>query len=358
MQDPAHETAPPKIEGEQTQKAAAVRPGYYGLRILPPLSAVVELAALALMIHAADVAWPALDVYNLQPSPYWLPVLLLTLHYGTASGTLAVIVAILAYFTFGTLPEQGVGENEFAYRLRILAQPILWIGAAVILGQFRMRQISVKQELTRRVEELLTQRDTLAAYAQGLRSRCDALERDIVARPSSEQASLLDALSKLETAAPQPAGATRTSPAVLAPVLASAFPGTVLSLFAYDGHDFRKVAAEGWQDKDNWLAALPGSHSLAKEILAKSRPNALNAADDAVLDGQGLAAVPVLDPATGDVSGMIKIERCQASVLQPGLIQQLDALAVLLAPALSASQRSATLARDTFGERERLKASG
>ena len=232
-------------------------------RSLPPLSAFAELAAIVAVLLAVDWIWPALDINNLQPSPYWLPVLLLTLHYGTASGTLAVIVAIIAYYAFVTLPEQGVGENEFAYRLRILSQPILWIATAVLLGQFRMVQISAKRELRRRVDELETQRETLAGYAQRLRTRCDVLERDIAARPVNTTAPLLSALNALAQSGHD------TFKIASATALAAALPGAAVSLFKTTGSGgLSRLSASGWPDAALWLTELDATHPLAVAILS------------------------------------------------------------------------------------------
>ncbi len=301
---------------------------YYGLQILPPLTAVIELVVMVAALLAIDWIWPALDINALQPNPYWLPVLLLTLQYGTASGTLAVIVAIAAYFSFVTLPEQGVGENEFAYRLRILAQPILWIAAAVLLGQFRMLQISAKRELRQRLGELETQRDTLADYANRLRGRCDVLERDIASRPFYAGIAVLDSLAALR--APSGDAASR-----IADCLAAAFPGAAISLFVREGSALRQSVTTGWPASATWARQLAGTHSLARGILvSRSSLSVLNAADELVLDHQGLAAVPVVDQRSGHVVGMVKLEFGDARLISAQCLTQLEVVATAIAPHL------------------------
>lgn len=340
---------PAKVDKAENAQEA----GYYGLRILPPFSAVAELAAIVTLLLIVDWIWPALDINNIQPSPYWLPVLMLTLQYGTASGTLAVVVAIIAYFSFVTLPEQGVGENEFAYRLRILSQPILWIATAVVLGQFRMVQIAAKRELRQRLAELKTQRDTLADYASRLRARCDALERDIAARPIHAGAPLLNAFAALgdaqesfaqETYAQESFARDSFIKAVEA-AFAHAFPAATLSLFARSDAGLTKLAATPWAADAKWSATLAPDHVLAKSITgAKSKLSVLHAADEEALAGQGLAAVPVIEPASGKVIGMIKLEFAGSRVLSADLLRQLDVLAAAVEPGLArhlASERTA-----------------
>lgn len=321
--------AGPFVKVEPAKTESEQQTVYYGLRILPSLSAVFELAAMVGLLLIVDWIWPGLDINNIQPSPYWVPVLMLTLQYGTASGTLAVIVAIIAYFSFVTLPEQGVGENEFAYRLRILSQPILWIATAVVLGQFRMVQIAAKRELLQRLGELKTQRDTLADYAGRLRVRCDALERDIAARPVHGGAPLLNALASLVDAKD---GFAKSVVAAFA----QAFPDASISLFVRTDAGLTKFASSPWPAGAAWAAMLGPDHALTKAITAsKSKPSVLDPTGEAVLSGQGLAAVPVIEPATGKVVGMIKVEAADARVLNGDLLAQLDVLAAAVEPALS-----------------------
>ena len=314
------------VTGAET--GADLPPAYYGLQILPPLTAVLELLAIVAILLLIDWMWPALDFNNLQPSPYWVPVLLLSLQYGTASGTLAVIVAIAVYFSLVTLPEQGVGENEFTYRLRILGQPILWIAAAVLLGQFRMVQISAKRELTRSLLELEAQRNTLADYATRLRTRCDALERDIASRPWNAGSGLLAALALLRP--PKEGGAT-----AIERCFATAFPGAAVALYLRQGSQLQKTVSSGWPADAPWAARYAADHPLHQAVAtAKARLCILDAADEAPLSGQGLAAVPVLDARSGRVLAMLKLELADARFVVPGLLDQLDELAAAIAPAL------------------------
>lgn len=304
-------------------------PQLHGLDVLPPLTAVFELAVIVALFLLIDLLWPTLDIHNLQPSVYWLPVLLLTLQYGTVSGSIAAVVAIAATFALSTMPEQGVGENEFTYRLRILAQPILWIGTAVLLGQFRMIQIAAKRELTERVTELESQGRTLADYATRLRGRCDALELEIVARRPGDGEGLLSALARLRSGIGSPQAAAEAC-------LAAVAPGGTASLYARTPAGLQRVLSAGWPGSAAWLEALPPGHPLHGAVIEERRSlSVLDAVDEGALAGQGLAAVPVIDPASGRVSGLIKVEMAPAQAVTPALIEALAFLAETVAPRMS-----------------------
>jgi polysaccharide biosynthesis protein PelD len=311
-----------------------------GLQILPPAAALIELAVMMLGLLFLEWSLPNLDIVNLQPSPYWIPVLLLSLQYGTPSGSLAAILAIAIYFTFGNFPEQGVGENEFTYRLRILVQPILWIAAAVLLGQFRMVQIATKQELTQRLVTLESQSQVLADYSTRLRHRCDVLERTIAGRPLMHGSSLLEAIAALPP--PGPACDPGTLSAAVGQCLAAAFPDATSSVFVRNGDKLDILARTGWSDDAAWHTSLAKGHPLYTACVETQRSlTVLEARHEPFLDHQGIAAVPIFaslrtqTSTNADVIGILKIERIDGKGLTAKLPLAMAALAANLAPNLA-----------------------
>ncbi len=302
-----------------------------GLQILPPIAALIELAVMVVGLLLLEWSFPALDIVNLQPSPYWIPVLLLSLQYGTPSGSLAAIFVIAIYFTIGSFPEQGVGENEFTYRLRILVQPILWIAAAVLLGQFRMVQITTKQELTQRLATLENEAQVLADYSTRLRSRCDVLERSIAGQSVTQGAPLLEALAGLQLAG---AGADGpTSRLALERCLEAAFPGASASVFWRHADQLELAASTGWAEGAPWKAIVAKGHPLYNASVEAQRAlTVLEAGHEPYLDHQGVAAVPIFEArlgkvAGGTVVGILKIEQIDAKSLTPKLPMAMAALA-------------------------------
>lgn len=311
-----------------------------GLQILPPVSALIELAVLVLGLLFIEWSFPNLDLVNLQPSPYWIPVLLLSLQYGTPSGSLAAILAIAIYFTFGNFPQQDVGENEFTYRLRILLQPILWIAAAVLLGQFRMVQIATKHQLTQRLATLEEEATVLADYSTRLRERCDVLERTLAGRSVTPGLPLLEALSTLPSAAGVSDGKQHRH--ALEQCLAAAFPNAASSVFLRKGKQLELVARSGWPADARWQLELDQDHAIYAACIDGQRTlTVLEAGQERVLNHQGIAVVPIigrqrassLSPA--QVLGILKIERIDARNLTPNLPRAMAALAANIASSLA-----------------------
>lgn len=295
-----------------------------GLPVLPPRSALIELVVIVLAIAGVDWLLPNQDLSDIGPNPYWLPVLLMSLQYGTVSGLLAAGVGIAMTMLPG-VPEQGVGENHFAYLLRIWAQPILWIAVAVLLGQFRIRQIAAKRELMRQVQELSAQRQALADYSTNLRIRCEAVEREIAGRSEPAAQELLAAVAHLA----HPGGELG---AALARVVGLAAPGAEASVYLVDGAWLRKVADSGWRGDQTRAEELTAVHPLYRAVIERGESvSVLVPAHDALLSGEGLAAVPIRIGDGGPASGMLKLDAAPAGAVSAATLDALAAIALAVA---------------------------
>jgi polysaccharide biosynthesis protein PelD len=314
------------------------------LPVLPPAAALVEIAVLFGLI--VGLAWyTGQDLADLHPHPFWIPVLLLSLQYGTVSGLLAAGIAT-AFTAFGQQPEQGVGETYFVYFLRVWIETILWISAAVLLGQFRMRQIAEKIELVRQVEELAGQRTALADYSTQLRVRCQGLERRMAGKQEPDALLMLQSLGRARLADSTNIGATFSN------VMTTVLPGCRAALFLLDGNRLA-VALETTVARDTASADAPRKatakvlepgHPLYQAVVANGQGvTILTAAGEAALAGEGLTAVPVWAepwsadavPHVGGVIGILKIETMDASLLGPSVTGVLDAVAAVLAAPLT-----------------------
>lgn len=299
--------------------------------VLPPVSALIEVSVMFAAIVGLDWLLPGIDVTTVQPHPFWLPVLVLSLQYGTVSGLVAAAIAVLLNTLLG-FPEQDIGENHFAYLARVWTQPILWISAAVVLGQFRMRQIERKRDLIRRVDELTGQRIALADYARSLRDRCDALERQLAGRIEPSAVTVLARLAAVDEATSEPIGER------LARAVDAAFPGAAASLHIVKDGSSREIAAVG---RAAGAATPPApSATLASAVLSERRSvSVLDAAGEHLLAGAGVVAVPVTLPAgptaTPTPLAILRLERLEPEQLTDAALPAARMLAQSLAPALA-----------------------
>jgi hypothetical protein len=301
-----------------------------GLPVLPPGIALVELLVLLVVPILLEWLLPNFpDLTQIQPHPYWLPILLLSLQYGTVSGFLAAIVAIIGAWLIGW-PEQDIGENHFQYLVRIWTLPVLWIGTALILGQFRMRQIMQKIELQRQVEKLEHERTTLGDYAKRMRRRCDELERSMTARATPDAVRLVDALAALRS--------TKVSniETTFRQCMHALLPEGQASLFVADGDGLTLVASFGWPRNARFARRLETSAPLTRAVLGDMRAvSSLHPGDELVLAGEGLIAVPAMLPGRSAIVGMLKAEDLDPGNFIPATVGRLEVLAAAFAEVLA-----------------------
>lgn len=296
--------------------------------VLPPLGAVIELASLTALIMAVDWMFPSIGLNELEPSPYWLPVLLLSLQYGTVAGLLAAGVATAVYI-FNGFPEQAIGENLFTYLLRIWALPMLWVGASLILGQFRLRQIEVKQNLSRDLDQRRLEAQSLAGYSKDLEARCHILERQLAINTASDPAHVLDALAGLSATDVDVA-------AVFDQLCRTAFPRAQMSVFAATPFGFACVAKSNWANDAVWAQEFNATHAMARAVTGERRTlSVLMPGDEITLATQGLVVQPIIAADTARVVGFIKIEAAAPRLIDAGIGSRLSVIARFIAPALT-----------------------
>ena len=330
---------------ELAAEPAIERPG---LPVLPPATALLEILVLIVLPAALDYFWTGFpSLSETQPHFFWLPVLLLSLQYGTVSGLLAAGIAITLSALLGW-PDQEVGENHFNYLLRIWTQPVLWLTAALVLGQFRMRQIEQKQELARQVAALSSQRTAISDYATNLRARCEALEREIAGRRDPNVRVFLTSLSRLKAGGPDTAAA-------FSDCLTLAIGRCASSVYVRDADRFRLIASHG--TSLNRRDTLPADDPLYRLVAGEGRSlTVLTPGEEAMFAGDGLVAVPVHNPSDGSVIGMLKLDSADANEVNERTVECLAAISAEIAPLVMAGEFAGYAGRVTVSNQAALAA--
>ncbi|HEX2839980.1 hypothetical protein [Hyphomicrobium sp.] len=158
---------------------------------------IVGLFALLLAVeHLAPGRGP---LPTFSPHPYWVPVLLLSVRHGTAAGLAAALVGIALYWLHG-VPSRIPDEDYYVYALRVWHEPMLWLVAALILGEIRLGHIEERDTLAEMLQAAQRQRATIAAHWTQLADHIEVLERDIATASETSIDTLLASLSKLRSA--------------------------------------------------------------------------------------------------------------------------------------------------------------
>ena len=305
--------------------------------VLPPRFAIVEMLILATLVML-EYWWEGFpSLTRINPHPYWIAILLLSLQYGTVSGLIAASIAIIGTVLIG-MPEPDIEERYFNYLIRVWTQPVLWLLVALLLGAFRARQIEQRDELILQTENMRIRGGTLLDYATNLRTRCTMLERRTAMRETTRTDTLLTALARLRDAEPG------RWAAALATVLDAGFPHSRFSLYAVDGATARLVLAHSRSADVAAARVVPlpeiePNHPLLTTVVMNGRSACvIDPQHDAALRGVGVAAVPIFalaeQASVNRVIGLLKADMLPPNQIDASTTIRMSVVAAHLAPVL------------------------
>lgn len=281
---------------------------------------MAELTVLMVVLVAIDRTFAGGSAFvGVNPNPLWLPVLAMAVAYGSTAG-LAAAAAAIGYWLVADHPAIGLDEDPFRYMLARSLPPLLWVGAAVVVGELtslRLRRITRATERTWDLEGRLTMASD--AYVEARR-----FGRDLTARITADEAQVA---GTIEAATRVMAATDRL--AVAAPLARLVEADTQVS-------DFTLYLPVG----DNWRSFCHGPGSagrpdylggaLVQAIVDSASPLCLNdPVGGAMLSHVGVMAVVARDGA-GHVRGILLFHYLPATRFsRRGLIDMTDAAARL-----------------------------
>jgi hypothetical protein len=264
-------------------------------RFLPSRAGVIELVVLFVLLIAIErlIMSPG-DFAKLQPHPYWLPVILLSLQYGTADGVLAAAVAILVSMATGW-PSQGVGEEYYRYIVRVWAVPITWIMMSILIGEVRARQRSQIVELKRDLVTTRDQAEGITSHCYKLEDKIQRLEREFATVEASSLDTLVAALQDLRRGDP------RAWPETLARAHRGLVGSGTIEVLLRTERAYFLVAQSAIADGKGPAVAAGGQRGdgaafvlLLDKVMAGRRALSAQNVDDAIaLDGLAAMALPL-----------------------------------------------------------------
>jgi hypothetical protein len=265
-------------------------------------AAIVETLVFLVTVVALNLAFGDATRYIGMPlHPFWIIVLLISVQYGPAEGLAAALLST-AFLLVGNLPEQSLAETMYEYILRVSFSPFLWIVTALVLGSIRARQLDERKGL---LEQLWKSEEASAAIVESYKVVKQSKER-LELRLAEERRSVLtmyEVAKSLETldAAEAMAGIEQLVVVALNP--------KKFSLYRWKGNALCVDTSYGWTSDEEFTQKFHVNSNLVRQALRKSRVLSISREDDeALLDGQGMLAGPIVDEQTGELLGMLKIE--------------------------------------------------
>jgi GGDEF domain-containing protein len=269
---------------------------------VPWRSPVIETGLFIGLVLVADAIWGSGDRFmHAQLHPFWAIVLFMAVQYGTTHALLATGASTIALLV-GNLPPQAFDQDVHEYTVQILLRPLLWMAASVMFGELRVRHrlqyvetVDRLRNAERRVELLSRAHGEMTVAKERLETRLAGQLRTATG--------MFEAARELETLDPNEVlqGATD--------LMNVALSAKGFSLWLLKGDALVLVAAQGLRQERGLAPHYSAENPLFREVVGARRFVSVATPDgERLLEGQGLMAGPLVDPAGGNLFGMLKIE--------------------------------------------------
>ncbi|NYZ10951.1 GAF domain-containing protein [Azospirillum sp. RWY-5-1] len=295
--------------------------------------ALVELALFFTLCFLVDWWAAGLTRFDgVQPHPYWVIVLLLSVQYGTNEGVIAAVAATAA-LRLWNLPEQAIGQDLYEYLHVVSREPILWLVAAVLFGELRMRQRRERDELHAKLSLANRESDAIARSYRQLKVVKENLEARVAGQLRTvftlyQAARAIDKLDEGEVMLG------------VADLVRSVMRPEKFSLFLLNNDVLESVTNDGWDDEDPFARWFDASSTLFETVVGRQRTLCVaRPEDERILMGQGVLAGPLVSEDTGEVVGMVKIESLGFADFSANTVENFRILCEWVGTALAKARR-------------------
>lgn len=265
----------------------------------------------------------------IQPSPYWLPVLVMALAYGTAPGVIAAAIASGLWLLHA---HENGGERDYLDHLFHLSlPPLLWFVTAVAIGEVTILRTNRHARLERR-DRVARRNVARMTEAFDALSRTNRRLQVQIATESATLGHVIDTATRLSSADP----ADRREAIVRLTALAARTED--FTCYRITGDEARAWlrGAQAAVRRDVLPTALIERLLRRRGILHVARRS-----NRAALEGIGVAAVPLCDPATDDLVGCLILHALPFAALNASRVAELAEVGTWLTPLLADASRAA-----------------
>lgn len=266
-------------------------------------SAVFEIVAFLLIMILCSFFFGAGDrFWGVEPHPFWVIVVLIAVQYGTSEGVLAAVLSSVVLL-IGNMPEHVLNQDMYAYLYEIFHLPVLWMISAVVVGELRKRHVRERDYLRRELAEAKNREMVIAESYSKVKTLKERLELKIA---SQLRASVhtYRAARAIEKNHPTDVlhGVEELVRSVMNP--------DKFSVYLLGNGALNSTITYGWKDGDNFQDQFSATDALYKEVVGSQHVLCIaNRDHQRILGEQGMLAGPLVDTETGEISGMLKIEK-------------------------------------------------
>jgi len=234
--------------------------------------------------------------------PFWIVVIVVTLQYGMTEALIAAGMASVFLLAWH-MPEQALSETMYEHLFRMLELPLLWCASALVLGGIRTRQVHEKDALNDRANQASAAMQNMTQAYRSVKQVKEQLEL----RLASERCSMLTVFELAKSLE------TRDADLAFAGVdrlICGALNPKKFSIYLWNGESLNLKSQTGWQASDSFHSVFDGESALVESLIHKRQAvlSVTHEEDEQILQGQGMLAGLMMDPTSGAVHGMLKIE--------------------------------------------------
>lgn len=315
---------------------------------------------------------------SISPHPFWIVLLPVVVQYGTQKGFLCAFLCSL-FLLVGNIPPRAIDQNLYVYYFSVMHNPLLWFVTSFILGELRVRHIQESKDLAQKVLQIQEENHILEKAFRNLKKIKENLEirmashwltpstplraigRLIESSPGQVIENFIKAVEDLiepkaysiyarenqvlkvvhaygwptnppeDSTAPLKTSRPETSKSPESPESPET-PETLknpdrepLETSQTPGHSHSSYGSRDMAPSYNKI--FPPSSSLFQWIVQhKKEACVIDKIGEKVLNHQGVYALPLIDPRTEEVFGMLKIEKIAFENLNLSTLETIRAL--------------------------------
>ena len=272
---------------------------FLGLRV----SALLEMAIIFFVLLAFDAMFGAGNRYfDASPHPFWVVVVLMAVQYGTAEAVLAALLSGL-FLLVGNLPVQTFNQDMYDYLYDILRLPLMWLLSGVVLGELRQRHVREREHLKKELHDSRERERIIAESYSSVKGLKEKLELKISGQLRGA-VNTFRAAKAIENNNP-----TEVMQGVQE-LIRSTMQPEKFSVYAMTKDGLIPTITYGWGSDDNYQEKYSSQDELYKRVIGQQETLCVaNTDHQSLLAGQGVLVGPLLDKETGEIAGMLKIEK-------------------------------------------------
>ena len=267
------------------------------------LDAILEVIIFLGVLLCIDIFLGRGDRFiGIEPHPLWIVLLLVLFQYSINEAFVTVILMCIFLYAWN-LPPQIATQSLFDYYFSLSLRPFLWLSATIVLGGLKLRNSIMLTEMHKELEASKEKEKVISDSFLKLKETNRVLEL----RLSEELASAIKiykAAVTLEDLSPenQIDGVNRIVASILSP--------EKFSLYLVTEEGLTLSSNYAWDVNDKYLKKFEKNSEFYRAIVGEKRVlAAFNVSSELLLNNQGIIAGPLIDADSGEVFGMLKIEK-------------------------------------------------